>query len=164
MKKILFPRICLPLIVCGSALLNNAILLAVIVLIFTFLGHYPSVQFLWMPLIMAITMALGLGIGLTLGVLNVFIRDIGQIVPILLQFGFWFTPIVYPVSIIPDPYRGWLAFSPVYQVVTATQSVLVFRSPPGWTGLLVTGGACIVLLGFALWLFRRASPEMVDVL
>ena len=51
--------------------------------------------------LMVINIALALGLGLALGVLNVFMRDIGQIVPVVMQFFFWFTPIVYMVDIIP---------------------------------------------------------------
>ncbi len=164
MKKMVFPRICLPLIVTGSVLLNNVLLLLSIIGCFALLGHYPGVDALWLPLLFAITIALGLGIGLILGVFNVFMRDVGQIVPVVLQFSFWFTPIVYMENIIPEGYRYLLKFNPMYHIVSAYQKVLVFGQPPEWFGLLAVFAGSLVLLGFALILFRRASAEMVDVL
>jgi lipopolysaccharide transport system permease protein len=164
MKKIVFPKICLPLIVAGSVLVNNILLLLSIIGIFLILKHYPGVNALWLPLLFAITIILGLAIGLILGVLNVFMRDVGQVVPIVLQFGFWFTPIVYMADIFPERYRGLLALNPMSHVVKAFQNVLVFGRPPEWHGLLIVTAGSIVLLVFGLFLFRRASAEMMDVL
>lgn len=164
MKKMVFPKICLPLIVTGSALVNNALFLLSIIGIFALLGHFPGVEVLWLPVLFVITIALGLGIGLVLGVFNVFIRDVGQIVPIMLQFAFWFTPIVYMATIIPEKYRGLLVLNPMYHVVAGYQNVLVFGHPPELAGLLAVGVCSLAMLGFAMFLFRRASAEMVDVL
>jgi lipopolysaccharide transport system permease protein len=113
---------------------------------------------------MAATIMLSLGIGLILGVLNAFMRDIGQVVPVLLQFGFWLTPIVYMPAILPEAYRGWLAFNPMYHVVSAYQSVLLYGQPPLWAGIAIIAVVSVGLLGLALLLFRKAAPEMVDAL
>ena len=164
MKKMVFPKICLPLIVTGSALVNNTLLLLSIIGIFALLDHYPGVDALWLPVLFAVTIALGLGIGLILGVLNVFMRDVGQVVPVVLQFSFWFTPIVYTDDIIPEAYRGWLAFNPMYHVVSGYQNVLVFGRSPKWHGLLLVTAGSMVLLALALFMFRRASAELVDAL
>lgn len=164
MKKIVFPKICLPLIVTGSVLVNNILLLFSIIGIFLVLNHYPGVNVLWLPLLFAVTIILGLGIGLILGVINVFIRDVGQVVSIVLQFAFWFTPIVYSVNIIPAKYRGLLALNPMTHVVFAFQNVLVFGRPPDWYGLSIVTVCSLILLAFGLFIFLRASAEMMDVL
>ena len=95
MKKVVFPRISLPLIVSGAALLNNILLLICILVIFLLLGHSPGISVFILPVLMVINLCLALSIGLVLGVLNVFIRDVGQVVPVVLQFGFWLTPVSY---------------------------------------------------------------------
>lgn len=164
LKKLVFPRICLPLVVAGSALVGNLLLLVATALVYLVLGHLPGVQFLWLPALVALTLALALGLGLTLGVLNVFVRDVGQVVPIVLQFLFWLTPVVYAPAMIPERFRVWLSLNPLYPLVNAYQSVLVHDTAPAWPPLLGVGVLAAVLLGFALFLFRRASAEMVDVL
>jgi len=164
MKKVVFPRICLPFIVTGSALVNHILLLIAILVIFAMLGHNPAWPALLLPVFISITVALGLSIGLIFGVLNVFMRDIGQVVPVLLQFGFWFTPIVYTANIIPEPYQSWLAVNPMYHISGAYQDVLVFARVPDWLQLMVVFLFSIMFLGIALFLFRKASAEMVDVL
>lgn len=164
LKKLVFPKIALPLIVTGSASVNNALLLLAILVIFGLLGHLPGAAVIWLPVIMVVNVALALGLGLALGVVNVFVRDIGQIVPVVLQFVFWLTPIVYTVEIIPKDYRGWLILNPLIPIITAYQNALLYDRAPDWAGLGLVALIAAGLLAFALVLFRKASPEMVDQL
>ena len=164
LKKLAFPRIALPFIVVGSALVNNVLLFLAILLIFGFLGHAPGTALVALPVLMAITIALGLGLGLALGVLNVFIRDIGQVVPVVMQFLYWFTPVVYMAHIIPAEFRGWLALNPLVPIVTAYHDVLLYDRIPDAGALLPVTIVAFVLLGVSLLLFRKASAEMVDQL
>ncbi|MFA7383435.1 MAG: ABC transporter permease [Desulfurivibrionaceae bacterium] len=164
LKKISFPRITLPLILIGSALLNNLFLLTAVFVVFAVLGHMPGGAVACLPLLIVITLAFAVGLGLVLGVLNVFFRDLGQVVPIMLQILFWFTPIVYPATIIPEALREWLAFNPVYPLVAAYQEVLVYGRFPAPTPLLAVFAFSLLMLAFGLTLFRRASADMMDVL
>jgi lipopolysaccharide transport system permease protein len=164
MKKMRFPRIALPVIVLGSCVLNNLLLFVAVMIVFASLGHFPSFQVLWLVPLTVTVAALGVGLGLVLGVLNVFIRDIGQVVPIILQILFWFTPIVYSVNIIPESFRGALAFNPMYSIAASYQSVLVYGDAPEPGHLAVALITGFVLMALGLFLFRRASIEMVDVL
>lgn len=164
LQKMVFPRICLPLIVVGNAIVTNLLLLVAIIGVFVLLGHLPGPVVLFLPLLMLQVVALAVGAGLCLGILNVFIRDIGQVVPILLQLGFWFTPIVYMPEIVPQQYRHLLAFNPLYSLVTSYQGALVFNRQPAWESLAPIAVLSALLLALALYLFRRASAEMVDVL
>ncbi len=68
------------------------------------------------------------------------------------------------VTIIPEQYRAWLAFNPMIPIITGYQNVLLFNRAPDWSGLVVIALLSIGLLTFALVLFRKASPEMVDQL
>lgn len=102
LKKMAFPRICLPLIAAGTMLVNNLLLLVAIFVVFAVLGHFPGGQACWLPLLMLLTLTFAMSIGLLLGVLNVFMRDIAQVVPIVLHALFWLTPIVYHISILPE--------------------------------------------------------------
>ena len=164
LKKLAFPKIALPLVVVGSAVVNNALLFVAILLIFSLLGHLPGPTLLLLPLVMLVTIALALGLGLALGVLNVFMRDIGQVVPVSLQFLYWFTPVVYMANIIPAEYRACLVLNPLIPIVTAYQDILLHQRAPDWVSLGGTFALACVLLALALVLFRKASPEMVDQL
>lgn len=164
MKKMRFPRITLPAIVVGSSLLNNLLLLAAVLVVFALLGQTPSLWMFWLaPLTLAVV-ALAVGIGLILGVLNVFVRDIGQVVPIVLQVWFWFTPIVYPIRIVPEELRGLLEVNPMYPIVSAYHDILVYGRVPDLQQVSIITAVALGLMLLGLFIFRRAAPEMVDAL
>lgn len=163
-KKIAFPRITLPLIMIGSSLINHGLLLVAILGVFALFGHWPGLALLWVPVLALVSLSLALGVGLVLGVLNVFLRDIGQVVSIVLQILFWFTPIVYQITTLPGTLRDLLVFNPVYPIVAGYQEVLVYGRPPALGGLAVVFAAGLTILAFALFLFRKASADMLDVL
>ena len=164
MKKMSFPRITLPVIVAGSCLINNFLLFIAMIGVFILLGHHFNiVTFFLVPLTLVVVI-FALGVGLILGIMNVFLRDIGQVVPIFLQMLFWFTPIIYPVSIIPEEYQNWLKFNPMYQITDAYQSILVYGVPPKLESVFVITSISLLSASLSLFLFRRASAEMVDSL
>lgn len=164
MKKMRFPRITMPAITVGSCLLNYSLLLVSVLGVFAVLGHMPGVEALWLIPMTLVNITLALGIGLILGVVNVFIRDVGQIVPILLQTLFWFTPIVYPLEIVPDSIKTVISYNPMMPIVSAYHDILVFGNTPAWQPLVTTFAVSAALLFIGLFMFRRASAEMVDVL
>jgi len=164
MKKMSFPRITLPAIVVGSCLLNNLLLFISMLGIFAILGHQFTLAMLWLIPLTLIVVTLALGIGLILGVMNVFVRDIGQAFTVILQVWFWFTPIVYPLTIIPESYRHLMQLNPMYPIVDAYHQILVYNQAPGLQSIGIITGIASVLALIGLLLFRRASAEMVDVL
>lgn len=164
MKKIAFPRIVLPLICLGTASINNLVFFFLVMTAYALMGHNPGAALLWYPLLFLVTAALAIGLGLVLGVLNVFMRDVQQMVAILLQFGFWMTPIVYMIDIIPESYRDWLKLNPMFWVVDNHHRIFAYGLPPDWTSLAAIALLAAALLGLALFLFRKASGEMVDAL
>lgn len=164
LKKMVVPKVTLPLIALGAAVINNLMLFAAILVIFALLGHWPTPALLWLPLLTLILVMLALGLGLIVAVLNVFIRDVAQVVPIVLQILFWFTPILYPVVIIPEHLRHWLIFNPLYPLISGYQSVLAYQQSPALLPVLAVGALALALCLLGFWLVRRASAEMVDVL
>lgn len=164
MKKIAFPRIVLPIISLGTAAINNFVFFLLVMMAYAAMGHNPGLTILWYPLLFLVTAALATGLGLVLGVLNVFMRDVQQMVAILLQFGFWMTPIVYMIEIIPEAYRDWLKLNPMFWVVDNHHRIFAYGLPPDWTSLAAIGVLAVLLLALALFLFRKASGEMVDAL
>jgi lipopolysaccharide transport system permease protein len=99
-----------------------------------------------------------------LGALWMVLQPLAQVMTVVLQLLFWLTPIVYMPSIIPDRLRAVLEFNPMMHMVVAFQNVLLYGRAPGINGMIVLAVASTILLLFALALFRRAAPEMVDVL
>jgi lipopolysaccharide transport system permease protein len=164
LKKIVFPRICLPLIMSGSALVNNLLLLVTTLGVFFAIGQHLTVHALWLLLLIPLTLAFALGLGLILGTINVFIRDVAQVMNVVLQLWFWLTPIVYMPSIVPGRFSVLIHLNPMYWIVSSYQDVLLFQQNPNVRHLLMIGVVSLGLLLISLLMFRRSSAEMVDVL
>ncbi len=163
-QKLSFPKLTLPLIVIGSSLVNFFLLFIAMIVVFAFLGHFSIYSIIWIPLLMVITVALAIGVGLTLGVLNVFIRDIGQVMSIVFQFWFWLTPVVYASSMIPPEYRHLLLLNPMTGVVEGYHSVLVYDKMPDLTLLIYPSILATLLVALSLFLYRKSNAEMADLL
>jgi lipopolysaccharide transport system permease protein len=163
-KKVSFPRICLPLIVVLNALLSFGIIFGLFTLFLLVSGQFPGAAWLALLPVLALLVLLAIGIGIIAGVLNVFFRDVGQFVTIAMQFWFWLTPIVYPASILPAGVRPLLDWNPMARLVGACQDVLVKGAPPDWRRLLPVLLLAVLLCMLGLRLFRKRSGEMVDEL
>jgi lipopolysaccharide transport system permease protein len=124
----------------------------------------PGIQVLWLPLLVAVNLLFACSIGLLLATLNVFIRDTGQVVPVVMQALFWLTPVVYMLSILPERLQHYFKLNPLYPLVTGYQNVLVFNTPPPLSSLADLCVVSLLIMSFALFLFRKAVVEMVDVL
>ena len=163
-KKMNFPRICLPLIVLLNAGLNFAIIYALFLLMLLVTGHFPGMYLLALLPVLAILCAFALGLGILAGVFNVFFRDAGQFFGILLQFWFWFTPIVYPLAILPPQAAGIVTANPLIALMAALQTIALGRGWPDWSTLASPALCALGALGAALLLFRRRADEIVDEL
>lgn len=164
LKKLNFPRLTLPVTVVTNALLNFTIVFSLFTLFLAITGNFPGWVFLGLLPVLAILVAFAIGLGVTLGILNVFFRDVGQFFGIFLQFWFWLTPIVYPLSILPEPVARYMDFNPMAALIGACQDILVHGRWPDWWRLLPVLLLSLVLCGFGLRLFRRHSGELVDEL
>lgn len=164
LKKLSFPRLCLPVTVVSNAVLNFGIVFGLFTLFLLLSGNFPGWAFLALIPLLLLLVLFAIGIGITLGVLNVFFRDVGQFFGIFLSFWFWFTPIVYPISILPDPVKFLMNFNPMARLMAAFQGVLMTGKWPNWTSLWPVVVLAVLLCVFGLRLFRQRSGEMVDEL
>ena len=164
LKKMSFPKLTLPLITIGGAMLNFVFLFIIMFVVFGCLGHLPYHALHYMPLLIGITLGLGVGLGLFFGVLNVFMRDIGQVINIVLQFWFWLTPIVYMTSIIPEKYHWLLMLNPMTGIVMGYQQVLLYDRAPNLHVLIYPCIVTAISLILAMVVFMKAREEMADVL
>ncbi len=161
-KKISFPKICLPTIILLVATANFIIIFGIFTIFLIISGNFPGFVFLCIVPILILQTLLSLGIGMTLGVLNVFFRDIGQFFGIFMQFWFWLTPIVYPKEIIPYKAQFLLDLNPMSGIIEAYHDILVFGKAPQIETLTYTALTALLFLWVGLYLFRSKSPEMVD--
>ncbi|MBC7413353.1 MAG: ABC transporter permease [Herminiimonas sp.] len=163
-KKISFPRICLPLIVVCNAGTNFAIIFGLFIVFLITTGNFPGLAFAGLLPVLLIQIVFSIGLGIVIGVLNVFFRDVGQFFTVLLQFWFWFTPVVYPSTILPPGVQVYVNWNPMAPLIAAYQVVLVNGRWPDWPSLLYPAVLAVVLAVVGMRLFRRHVGEMVDEL
>lgn len=164
LKKISFPRICLPVIVLLNAGVNFAIILALFLGFLALSGRLPGAALLALVPLLAIQVLFAAGLGMILGVLNVFFRDVGQLFGICLQFWFWLTPIVYPIGILPEGIRSLIELNPMTALMRSYQQLFLHGQWPDWPSLLPITLLALLLCALGLRLFRQRVGEMVDEL
>lgn len=164
LKKVSFPKLSLPLVAVLGSLLNFAIILAVFQVFLLLTGYFPGWRLLAAVPVIVILMVFTIGLGLLGGVINVFYRDIEQLLTVVLQFWFWFTPIVYTPSILPSGVAKLLALNPIAPIVMAMQDIFLAGRMPDWLGLIYPALLAGGLLGLGLVAYQRLGDEIVDEL
>lgn len=164
LKKLSFPRFCLPITLILSSALNFAIIFGLFTAFLLLTDSFPGWAFLGIFPVLAIQALFALGLGMVLGVLNVFFRDVGQLFGVLLQFWFWMTPIIYPLDILPAAAQSLMKYNPMAIMIGAYQRVLVHGLWPEWSTLWPVLLVSVLLCLLALRLFRKRYAELMDEL
>ena len=164
LKKVNFPRVTLPVYVFLSASVNFLIVWTLFLGFLLVSGRWPGRVLIALVPLLVIQQVLAVGLGLTLGVTNVFFRDVAQAVGVGLQFWFWLTPIVYPLGAVPEIVRGPMAWNPLYGLVGSYQRIVVEQQWPVWSQLWPVVVVAVLFAMIAESVFRRLAPAMVDEL
>ena len=163
-KKVNFPKLCLPITSVMISLLNFGIIFTLFTLFLVATGNFPGVSYLWLFPVLVIQIFFSLGLGVVLGVLNVFFRDVGQFFGIFLQLWFWATPIVYPESILPEWVKPVMGFNPMADLIAAYHIILIEHTAPGLESLVYVIVLTILVCALAVRVFKKHSADMVDEL
>ena len=163
-KKMNFPRITLPFILLLSSSINFLIIFGIFLLFLLVTGRFPGwVIISFLPLLL-LQQTFAVGLGILLGTLNVFFRDIAQFIGIVLLFWFWFTPVIYPITILPERIQKLILMNPMTQIITSYQNIILYGSWPNWHQLYfhILGAIVTLLLGFIV--FKKLCHDLVDEL
>jgi lipopolysaccharide transport system permease protein len=164
LKKVSFPRITLPVCVFLSATVNFAIVWGLFLLFLLASGRWPGWVLLALIPLLLLQQVFAMALGVFLGVINVFFRDVAQVVGLLLPFWFWLTPIAYPLSVVPPWVQHLIALNPVYPLIAAYQGIVVAHRWPLWGELWPVVVAAVAAVVAGDLAFRHLSRLMVDEL
>lgn len=162
--KAYFPRIYAPISSVTTPLVDFVLSLVIALGLFAWFGTWPSWQVLFLPAFVALALVAGLGIGLWLCGAVVRYRDIPFALPFVIQIWFYATPILYPISKLPEPYRSLILLNPMTSVITGFRWSLLGGPPPGLGVLGVSAGLAIVVAIAGLYYFRRTERTIVDLI
>lgn len=137
----------------------------VLLFLFLFLGENRiSERILLLPFIFYLQQLFAFGLGLLAATLNVFVRDLKEVVGIVLQLWFWFTPIVYVQDILPDLVKNIIVFNPAYVLIESYHRIFIFQEPIPLKGLLLMTLLTHGLVFFSYFTFRRLQKDLRDFL
>lgn len=161
--KVYFPRVLLP----ASAVIGALLDLAIASLILIGLLFYYDVPFnaglLLLPAVLGLLVLFTLGVGMLLGALNVNYRDIKHALPFIVQLWMFASPVVYPISMVPEKFQWVVSLNPMVGIIEATRA-LVANNPIPWNALAVSCAAIVAMLMVGFWYFERTERRFADVI
>jgi ABC-type polysaccharide/polyol phosphate export permease len=162
LTKVAFPREILPLAAILGRLIDLAASLGVLLLVMAWFGLPPRWTLLLLPIPLAIELAFLLGLGLLLAAANLFYRDVGQLLTVLLSLWIFLTPVVYPLDLVPASLRPWIALNPLTPVVVATRTLIVEGQLPDPGPLAGSAAISFVFLVGGYALFKWLEPVFAE--
>ena len=162
-QKVYFPRLVIPMAAVGSGILDFGLAFLVLLGMMAFYGIAPTVNVLWLPLLLLLALVTSLGVGLWLTAMNVQFRDVRYAVPFLVNAWMFATPIAYPSSLLDEPWRTLYGMNPMVGVVEGFRWALLSTDTQPGSMVLVSAVVAVALLVSGAYYFRRMEKSFADV-
>jgi lipopolysaccharide transport system permease protein len=161
--KVYFPRLIIPLAAVLGGLVDFGISFVVLLGMMVYYGIFPSIAVVTLPLFLVLAVVTALAAGLWLSALNVNYRDVKHTIPFLVQFWLFVTPIAYPSSLVPEPWRLLYGLNPMVGVVEGFRWALLGKVGGVGPLVLVSVITVVVLLAGGLIYFKNMEKSFADV-
>jgi lipopolysaccharide transport system permease protein len=162
-SKVYFPRLIIPLSSVGSGLVDLAIAGVILLLLMVYYGVSWTSNLLMVPILVAGAALTALGVGTFLAALNVAYRDFRYVVPFLVQFWMFATPVVYPASLVPREWQWALYLNPMAGVIEGFRSAFLGR-PFDVPGMLVSLAIAAILFAAGVAYFSKVERRFADII
>ncbi len=163
-KKVIFPLDILPWVSLGSALFHAMTSLSVLLFFLMIRGHDFGLSVLWLPVIILPFLLLIMGLSWFLAATGVYVRDISQVITMLLTVLMFMSPIFYPLSALPEPIRPYLLLNPITLIVEQVRAVLIWGLQPNWIRMGYYSGVSIIIAWAGWAWFNKTRKGFADVL
>ena len=163
MTKVYFPRLVIPIAPVISKLVDFGIAFFILLLMMVYFGFMPSIQIIYLPLLILIMMLTAAGMGMWFTALSIKYRDIIYAMGFLVQLLMYLAPVVYPASSVPEPYRLYYGVFPMAGIIEGFRSILLKTNPMPWD--LIGMGSIVSALLFisGAFYFRRMEKYFTDI-
>ena len=162
-KKVYFPRLCIPIASILAGLVDFILSFMMLIGMMFYFGIVPSMNVIWLPLLLLLALTTSLGVSLWFSAMNVRFRDVGFIVPFLTQIWLFATPIVYPSSLLPEPWRTIYGVNPMAGVVEGFRWALLSTDTAPQPIIIVSSLVAFSILIGGLIYFRRMEKTFADI-
>ncbi|HPQ71072.1 MAG TPA: ABC transporter permease [bacterium] len=163
-KQVHFPSVLLPLHVLISSFLHEMIALVIFVVILIGIDQAPPLLAIGLVALFPLQLFFTLGLSLIVSAFHVMYKDVGQLVSAVLLLWFFCTPIIYPLSVVPDWMQKFFYANPITPLISAYRAALLHNEVPNLWSFLYLCGLSMVLLLIGIGLFRRLSRDFADLL
>lgn len=163
-NQVYLPKAIFPMTKTFSQMINFCFGLIVVLIILFINGIIPGWQLVYLPVIMFIHLMFLLMISLFIGYLNVFVRDIENILQHITRLWFYASPVIWEGGRLPDHYQWVVNMNPFAHIVTAYRDILMYKSIPQFTGLLVIGIGSIIILSGLIYYYSRNEHKIIKAL
>ena len=164
-SKIYFPRLIVPISSVMVSLLDLLISSLILIPLAFWYGVFPDVRILLLPLFILLAMGAAIGAGLLVASLNVKYRDFGYVLPFVIQFGLYVSPVAYSTSIVPEKWRMIYALNPMVGVINGFRWCLTGQKTPLYVDtVLLSVSVVTVLLFLGVRYFRATEKSFADVI
>ena len=162
-RKIYFPRLIIPAAAVVAPLVDFILSFLILLVMMAWYRVTPGWATATLPLFMGLAVAAACGVSLWLSALNVRYRDVGHAIPFLVQFWMYASPIVYPVSLIPERWRTLYSLNPMVGVVEGFRWGLLSKANPDFQAIGVGCAVTVVMLASGLVFFKRMERVFADI-
>lgn len=163
LKKIYFPRLIVPIAAAVVPMIDFAVSFVILLGLMLWYGITPSLAVLMLPVFLALSVMTALAVGLVLSALNVQYRDVKYTIPFLVQFWMFASPVIYPVSLVPEPWRWFYGLNPMVGVIEGFRWVLLGTPSPDFVVMGITALVVAGLLFGGMVFFRNMERRFADV-
>ena len=163
-KKIYFPRLVLPIATVSAAFMNMLFSMVVMFAALFVSGKGITMQIIYLPLLLLLLYFLGLGLAFVFSACNVYLRDLEHILGIITMSMFYVTPVIYPVSMVPERFLKILFLNPMTPMVMAFQDVLYYQRAPHLDTLIIVVAYALIALVAGYFIFQRLQRNFVEEL
>ncbi|MBI5929648.1 MAG: ABC transporter permease [Chloroflexi bacterium] len=161
-NQVYFPREILVLITLGEALVDVFFMFLAMLVINGVSGVWPNWLYIYLPMLILIQALFMAGLMLFLGSLSVIVRDIPQLIGVLMQLLFYLSPILYPASLIPHRYRFILAINPLVPLFQAYRDIIVYAQTPDFATLYFPLVVSVIVLFMGYVYFKSREDGFAD--
>lgn len=164
-SKVYFPRLVVPAATVITSFVDFLIAASLMGVMMLWFGFAPSSRIILLPFFLALAMAAAVGCGLWVSALMVKFRDVRFIVPFVVQFGLYVSPVGFKTSMVPEEYRLLFSLNPVTGVIDGFRwCILGSSNPIDPTGMALSIGTIVMLLVSGVWYFRKTERSFADVI
>ncbi len=164
LNKVYAPREVFPLATIGTSGVDAGAATLVLAVLFVIYQRVPEPTIVWLPVLLLVLLAFTVGVGLVFAALTVYLRDLRQLLPLILQVGLFATPIIYPLSFIPSQWRAlYITVNPVAEVIDGLRRTVLYGQAPNGRYLALAAASSTVVLVVGYALFKRMETGFADV-